>query len=228
VLTAEGQHACKLVAELSAEGASDDELTTAARQGDKATARGYQARQSRTDDWTGDLLDGVVRLDRSSEPDLDTCNQRVSRKTTHSHCKRTGILDVRVEIIEGTAVVIYVAGAWRANDQIERLFAERAGVAPLLDCRQAERRCGSIVPALVKAPSLAMLMRAPDAPVRLGSLRALPKVTFNQLTSAASAAFTSKLVTVMVTEPSASWMFTEASTAVPPPIVPENVHIESA
>jgi hypothetical protein len=48
VLTVEGQHACKLVAETfsngtkhSAMGASDDELTTASRQGEKTTARGH-------------------------------------------------------------------------------------------------------------------------------------------------------------------------------------------
>jgi hypothetical protein len=41
VLAVEGQHACGLVADYLDKGGSDDELTTASRQGEKTTARGH-------------------------------------------------------------------------------------------------------------------------------------------------------------------------------------------
>src|SRR5262249_52733837 len=44
------QHACKLVVDYWEEGGSDDDLTSAARQGEKTTARGHQARKPRADD----------------------------------------------------------------------------------------------------------------------------------------------------------------------------------
>src|SRR5215472_10539180 len=46
----EGQHACKLIGDLS----SDEPTTATARQGEKATARCDQTRQSRTDDGARD------------------------------------------------------------------------------------------------------------------------------------------------------------------------------
>src|SRR4051794_21210027 len=87
------------------------------------TARGkYQPWQASTDDWAGDRdsVTSPFRLDRSSEPDLDVGNRRVSRKTGHRDCKRGGTLHRWVEIRDGAAVGVEVAGAGRADDQILR------------------------------------------------------------------------------------------------------------
>jgi hypothetical protein len=54
VLTVEGQHACKLGVGCAGRQPSDDELTTASSQGEKTNAREDQARQSCSDDGTGD------------------------------------------------------------------------------------------------------------------------------------------------------------------------------
>ena len=65
------QHACKLVVDYWEEGGSDEDLTTAARQGEKATARGHYARKPRADDWP---RHGLSR---------DVTNQDVTRIVHH-------------------------------------------------------------------------------------------------------------------------------------------------
>jgi hypothetical protein len=52
VPTVEGQHACKFIVDYDRE--LSDELTSASRQCDKATASGNQARQASTHDGAGD------------------------------------------------------------------------------------------------------------------------------------------------------------------------------
>jgi hypothetical protein len=65
------QHACKLVVDYWEEGGSDEDLTTASRQGEKATARGHYARKPRADDWP---RHGLSR---------DVTNQDVTRIVHH-------------------------------------------------------------------------------------------------------------------------------------------------